>query len=397
MTPPRVLILTPYFYPLIGGVESNADRFAQYLAGRAWGVQVLTKRLSADLADVEQRGGVTIRRIGPRGDRSASGKWRMLPAVVRWLVQHRDTYDVVCVIDYRGVGIAALAARAVTGRRVMVQGQTTGVLSGRISADAPPEPRLSALLKAPLRRIYVQADALACISRVLEQEARAFGVPESRIHWLPNGIDMARFTPLRPDGRTQARAALGFSDRDVVCVFVGRLSHEKGISELVAAWHEARPANATLLVAGPDMPGSPWDRGPSSRQFVEAHGLSASVRFLGPADRVAALLQVADLAIQPSHFEALGLSAIEALACGVPVIASDVGGLPEFVANGVNGRLVPSQDVCALADAIRELVSDSPLRARMAAAARASVAEYDVHVVFDRMAAVLATLAEPRA
>ncbi len=394
---PRVLILTPYFYPLIGGVESNADRFAQYLAGRGWSVQVLTKRLTPDLADVEQRGGVTIRRIGPRGDRSASGKWRMLPSVVRWLIRHRDSYDVVCVIDYRGVGIGAVAARAITKRRVMIQGQTTGVLSGRVSADAPPEPWTSALLKAPLRRVYVQADALACISRVLEQEARAFGVPEPRIHWLPNGIDMARFRPLPADARTRARAALGFGDRDVVCVFVGRLSHEKGITELVEAWDEARPPHATLLVAGPDMPGSPWDRGASSRQFVQAHGLSASVRFLGPAERVAELLQVADIAIQPSHFEALGLSAIEALACGVPVIASNVGGLPEFVADGVNGRLVPAQDVGALAAALGELAGDAALRARMSAAARASVADYDVNVVFDRMATLLAALAEKRA
>lgn len=393
---PRVLILTPYFYPLIGGVESNADRFAQYLASHGLGVHVLTKRLSTALPDTERRNGVTIQRVGPHGDRSAGGKWRMLPAVINWLVRHRAEYDVVCVIDYRGVGIAAIAARAVTGKRVLIQGQTTGILSGRVTAEAPPEALPSRIAKWPLRRIYVRADALACISHTLEQEAREFGVPESRIHWLPNGIDMTRFQPLPPDERREARARLGFRHTDVVCVFVGRLSREKGISELVAAWHEASPSGATLLVAGPDMPGSPWDCGPSSRQYVNEHGLQQSVRFLGPSDNVASLLQVADIAIQPSHFEALGLSAIEALACGVPVIASNVGGLPEFVADNVNGRLVPAKNVPALAAALRDLTSDTGARTRLAAAARSSVADYDIRQVFARMTALLASLASPR-
>ena len=391
---PKVLILTPYYYPVIGGVESNAERFARYLVSRGLSTHVLTKRLTPDLPDAEMRHDVPVRRIGPHGERSALGKWLMLPAVYSWLIKNAHAYDVVCVVDYRGVGIAAIAARSRTGRRVLMQGQTTGVLSGTIGgAGNSTEGLLTRLVKWPIRRVYARTDAIACISRVLRDEALAFGIPSDRVHLLPNAIDMTRFAPLPPAEREARRHALGFAPDHVVCAYVGRLSREKGVLELVEAWKSVQPANATLVLAGPDMPGSPWDAGPGARDFVEKNGLTDSVRFLGSTADVAAVLQTMDVAVQPSHFEALGLAAIEALACGVPVVASRVGGLPDFIRDEENGRLVPPKDPATLSVALRALVTDSPARARMASVARASVADYDERIVFARMVDVLTALA----
>jgi glycosyltransferase involved in cell wall biosynthesis len=99
--------------------------------------------------------------------------------------------------------------------------------------------------------------------------------------------------------------------------------------------------------------------------------------------------------VQPSHFEALGLSAIEALACGVPLVASAVGGLLDFVVDGENGRLAPPQNPAALAASIAPLLVDAGERARLAARARASVLqEYDELAVFGRMRALFERLAE---
>ena len=392
---PRVVVLTPYFHPIIGGVESNAARFARFLVTAGVPTQVLTKRITPSLPDVEERDGVSIRRLGPFGARSASAKWRMVPAVFAWLVRHAADYDVVCTIDYRGVGIAAMAARAITGRPVLIQGQTTGVLSGTIGGTAADEGLHLRVIKWPLRAVYARADAVACISRVLQDEARAFGVPERRIHLLPNAVDMARFAPLAAADRAARRAAIGLSPNDVACVFVGRLSREKGILELIDAWQALQPLpRAQLLVAGPDMIGSPWDAGAAARAAVERAALQSSVRFLGPTDAPASLLQIADIAVQPSHFEALGLSAVEALACGVPVVASRVGGLPDFIDDARNGRLVPPKDSPALACALRALIVDDALRATLASGARASVAEYDERTVFHRMQLVLTELAD---
>jgi glycosyltransferase involved in cell wall biosynthesis len=378
---PRVVVLTTYFRPVVGGVESNAERLAHYLHARGFGVRVVTKRVTRSKADVEDLDGVRVDRIGPAGERSASGKWRLLPSAWRWLVKHAAAYDVVCCVDYRGVGIAAIAARAITGHRVVLQAQTPGGLVRR-------------LLTWPLIAVYRRADAVACISHGLEREARAAGVPENRVHFLPNAVDLTRFRPANPDELRSLREGWNIPPGTVVCLFVGRLSREKGLMDLMAAWAIVRPANAVLLVAGPDMIGHPWNVGPTAREYVERQGLSGSVRFLGSISDVASLLRVADVVIQPSHFEALGLSAVEALASGVPVIASAVGGLLDFIVDGKNGTLCPPQDAQALAAAVRTLIDDVPLRQRVSAQARASVvAEYDEQVVFARFADLLRTLA----
>jgi D-inositol-3-phosphate glycosyltransferase len=112
---------------------------------------------------------------------------------------------------------------------------------------------------------------------------------------------------------------------------------------------------------------------------------------------VAPMLKTADLVVQPSHFEALGLSAIEALACGVPLVASAVGGLLDFVVDGENGRLCPPQDPAALASCIGPLLTDSGARAQLASRARGSVLqEYDELAVFGRMRALFDRLAAAR-
>src|SRR5580700_6381029 len=108
---PRVVLLTTFFRPVVGGVESNAERLAGYLQAHGFGVLVLTKRVTPDLPDREDLDGVRVQRIGPLGERNGSGKWRLTPFAAAWLISRRADYDVVCCIDFRGIGLAALAAR----------------------------------------------------------------------------------------------------------------------------------------------------------------------------------------------------------------------------------------------------------------------------------------------
>jgi glycosyltransferase involved in cell wall biosynthesis len=380
---PRVIVLTTYFHPIVGGVESNAERLARYLQAEGFGVRVVTKRITPELPDSELLDHVRIERIGPVGERSAEAKWQLLPSAVTWLIRHAADYDVICCVDYRGVGVAAIAARAITGRPVVLQAQTPGGMVRR-------------LLARPVIAMYRRADAFACISHGLEREARAAGVPEDRIHFLPNAVDMTRFTPATAGEKRAARAQLGLPHDAVVCLFVGRLSREKGLMDLMDAWRLIQPSNAHLLVAGPDMIDHPWNVGPPAREFSTRHSLDGSVRFLGSIADVASLLHVADVFVQPSHFEALGLSAVEALAAGVPVVASSVGGLVELVTDGENGSLCPPHDPRALADRLRALIDDAGLRELMAAKARPSVAfDYDERIVFSRFASLLRQLARP--
>jgi glycosyltransferase involved in cell wall biosynthesis len=410
--PPRVVVLTTYFKPIIGGVESSAERLARFLVRSGIDAQVVTKRISPELPDREQMDGVPIERIGRLGDRDPRGKWWLVPSAARWLVAHRAGHDVVCCIDYRGIGMAALIARRLTGHPVVFQAQTTGVLSAGNVDDTlrgvgvDPGAWLGQRVKSIVTRLYAGADAFACISRDIEQETLAAGVAPDRIHFLPNPVDMTHFRPTDDAARCRVRAQYGVADDRVIVAFAGRLSREKGLMDLLEAWRQLAVSGAAaprdgpgplLLVAGPDMPGHAWNLGELARAFVREHALQESVRFLGPLADVAPLYQAADVAVVPSHFEALGLSALEALACGTPVVASSAGGLLDFMIDGVNGALCPPQSPAALAGRLGPLLTDAALRHRLAVNARPSVEQsYDESVVLSRFATLLASLARRR-
>src|SRR6478672_6823096 len=123
---PSVAVVSTYYRPVVGGAEVAAERLATFLARRGHRVIVLTKRTSRAHKAIEEAAGVTIVRLPPVAERSGRGKWTFLPTLFAALVRHRHDTDVVCCIDYRGIGTAALAARALTGRRVIFQAQTEG-------------------------------------------------------------------------------------------------------------------------------------------------------------------------------------------------------------------------------------------------------------------------------
>ena len=173
-------------------------------------------------------------------------------------------------MDYRGVGCAALLARRVTGRPVVFQAQTTGVLSAA-NADATLQrvgieagTRTGRFVKSAVTRVYSSADAFACISRDIERETHDAGIADERVHFLPNPVDTAHFRPLDDANHRTLRTGFGILDDRVVVAFAGRLSREKGLGELLEAWSRLSSSGALgraagrpplLLVAGPDMPG----------------------------------------------------------------------------------------------------------------------------------------------
>src|SRR5215831_4345071 len=121
---PRVAVVTTFYRPVLGGAESAAERLATYLHRRGHAVTVLTKRTSDAHPTSETIDGVDVVRLPPIGERKGSGKWRVIPAVYRALVARRGQIDVVCCVDYRGIGLAALAARRRIGTPVIFQAQT---------------------------------------------------------------------------------------------------------------------------------------------------------------------------------------------------------------------------------------------------------------------------------
>jgi glycosyltransferase involved in cell wall biosynthesis len=392
---PRVLVVTTYYHPVLGGVETHARQLVRHLHGHGFGVQVVTKRVDRAQPRRERIDGVTVHRVGPAGDRHATGKWIALPFFFMRMLRLRSSFDVIVCVDYRGVGIACIVAGRLMRRPVIAQAGTPGVLAPpRHDSGVPRESRLVRFLKAFPRWFYRRATVFVCIAHDIEREARVSRIPRKRIHYLPHGVDLTRFRPPRGDERETIRRQLGWPLDLGVVLFVGRLSTEKGVLDLVQAWHNLARIDAVLVLVGPDMPAHPWNAGPAARAFVDAHGLGDRVRFEGPADDTAPYYRAADLFVQPSHFEAFGISAIEAMASGVAVVVARVGGLRDFVHPGQNGLVHEPRDPMSLADALREALDSAPLRASLAAAALETVTrEFDERIVFDRYAALIESTA----
>ena len=133
-----------------------------------------------------------------------------------------------------------------------------------------------------------------------------------------------------------------------------------------------------------------------TRELVESLKLEPFVRYVGVVDEVASLLAAADVLLLPSESESFGLVALEAMASGVPVVASDVGGLPEVVAHGKTGFLAPVGDIDAMAGYCLQLLEDVTVMKRFARAARKRAAEFDYHTVVPQYEAIYEkTLAAP--
>jgi glycosyltransferase involved in cell wall biosynthesis len=273
---PRVLLVTTYYHPVIGGVETHARQLVQHLGARGFAIEVVTKRTSRDHAPIEQIDGVKVHRLPPIGERRANGKWLVVPSLFAEVLGRSGTFDVIFCVDYRGVGIACIAAGRILHRPVIAQAEVAGVLAGADAGNSSglaPEDAVTRALKAPLRAIYRRADAIACIGRDLEREAIRAGVPRDRVHYLPHGVDMTRFRPADAGEREELRRQLQWPVSRPVVLFVGRLSVEKGVMDLLEAWRIAKRDDARLVLVGPDMIGHPWDAGAPGRAFVAANGL----------------------------------------------------------------------------------------------------------------------------
>ncbi len=217
------------------------------------------------------------------------------------------------------------------------------------------------------RRLYNhEVQAVVAISEGVRAALMASGVEPARIHVVPSGVEAQRFA-VTPATRAAARAGFGLDDTAWVLLAVGALEARKGHDVLLDALARLPDPRLVVLVAGD---GSQRN---ALQARAERHGLGARVRFLGRVDDVAAVLAAADVAVMPSRQEGLGVAALEAMATGLPVIASRIGGLPEAVVDGETGCLVPPGDVAALAAAIAGLAADPERARRLGAAGQARV------------------------
>ena len=401
----RVLVISAYYFPFQGGTETHARWAAKALASSGAEVIVLTKQDDRGSPAVEVIDSVRVYRVPPAGPRGGLRKWSMIPFVVRKALALKRDYDVIYCPGYQGIGLAALWAGAWLGRPVVLRSGNLGVLRGD-QWNAPlarwhvPSGFLPVRwLKSWFTRTYKRADMMFCNCRENETEALECGMPRDRLTYLPNGVDITRFRPVASDDeRAAARRGAGWPADSKICLYVGRLSAEKGVMELLDAWRAFNTAGWTLVLVGPDMPGHAIDAGPAARQFVADHGMQNRVVFHGESTDTAPLLRGADLYVQPSHYESFSNALVEAMGTGLPVVATRVGGMLDCIVDGHNGVLCHPRDAADLARALQSLVNAPGTAAALGRHARETIVEsfHDV-TMSERMVSAIASCVERRA
>ncbi len=225
-----------------------------------------------------------------------------------------------------------------------------------------------------------RSDAVTAVSAFLRDETyRAFGCDGCDVRVIPNFVSTADFFPAS-DG--SCRRALAPADHKIL-IHVSNFRPVKRVVDVVrifARVRRATPATLVLVGDGPDRD--------AAEQEADRLGLRADVRFPGKVDRVADLLRGSDLFLLPSQMESFGLSGLEAMACGVPVLATRTGGLPEVVVEGETGYLLPVGAVEEFADRALAVLGDAALHARLRAAAAARAREFSAERVVPRYEAL---------
>ncbi len=304
---------------------------------------------------------VPVLALGKRDGKDVAAYWRL------WRVLRRLAPDIVHTRNLPAVDMVVPAALA----RVPVR------IHGEHGRDVTELVGGQRKYRAIRRAVSPLVDRYIPLSRELETWlAEEIGVPRAKITRIYNGVDVARFHPAEPARAPLPDAAFASPDAPGIAVIgtVGRMATVKNQPLLarafaaLAACLDAKAAARLRLVMIGDGP-----LRAEAAAVIEAAGLAGQVWFAGARDDTPELYRGFDIFALPSDTEGISNTILEAMACGLPVVATEVGGNAELIAAGETGRLTPPGDAEAMAGALGDYVADAELRRRHGAAARARI------------------------
>ena len=250
-------------------------------------------------------------------------------------------------------GLAGLKLQKLWSVPHVTMFHTLAAVKNRMSATKC-EPRLRVLSE---EKVAGSCDlVVAATDQGREELSRHYGICPGLVRVIPCGVDLDRF---RPADKAAARMALGLDRKERVVLYVGRIDPLKGLDRLMGAMArlDSLPGLKLIIVGGDDGSSAEmrW-----LKDLVGQNGLDRRVCFAGRIDQsgLPAFYQAADLLVLPSYHETFGLVALEAMACGAPVVTTRVGGMTDLVRPGLNGRLVRGEVVEGLAKAVRSTLAD---------------------------------------
>jgi glycosyltransferase involved in cell wall biosynthesis len=341
----------------LGGVPQVAWQLMRHLPPEKYDLRVYSMRRAPGEADARDALRTSLEDAGVRvAFPRMKGSMLVVADMCDWLVA--EGVDLVHTHSYRP---------NLQGRLAALPLRETGVRIVAHYHSAHDDKRNEEGTLTLERALTPVTDRLIACSRAAgDHVAELLHVPPERLAVVPNAVDVTRFADGRD--RAAARAALGIEDDRPVVALVGRIDPLKGQDDYVRAAPLVRAAHhdALLLLVGSTAKD---DVAAPIRDLIASEGVEDAVRFTGYLDDMPGLYAAIDVLAAPSRSEGFGLMLVEAMAAGVPIVASDVDAIPEVVGDGP-ALLVPPDDPGAVAAAVNRVLADAGLAAAMGAAGR---------------------------
>jgi D-inositol-3-phosphate glycosyltransferase len=402
----RVAMLSVHTCPLamLGGKETGGMNvyvrdLSRELGRRGIAVDCFTRSQNPDIPRVKNSLGPNARVIHvPAGPEAPYDKNLIVDHLPEFVDRVLDFarreglhYDVIHS-HYWLSGLAALDLRHAWGAPIVQMFHTLGHMKNSVASN-PAEWETEGRIEGEAEVMTFADRLVAATPLERAQMVWLYGADASKVDVVPCGVDLELFRPIPPQ---EAKRRLGLPESRRIILFVGRIEPLKGIDTLLRAialvvpqiphWQEKL---SVIIIGGAPGAGADHTEAELERlQRLEGElGIEELVTFQGAKDQDSLVYyySAAEMVVVPSHYESFGMVALEAMACGTPVVASKVGGLAFNVQDGRTGFLVPERDPAALADRIRLLLSEPELRQQLGREAIRWVSNYSWASVADRI------------
>lgn len=394
----RILIFSLTYHPYIGGAEVAIKEITDRL-GADYAFDMVTLRFDRALPKKEKIGNVTVYRIGPSvagarvSDRNMplmlklAKVWFPFTAFLKgFMLDQRNVYDAVWAMMANQAGFAALFFKWTHPRTPYV----LELQDGRAFSEMRNRQPILRVVWPLYRRIYLGADVIKAISNFIAQEVRGIGY-KGRIEVIPNAVDVAKFSaPVPEEKLVELKDRFGKKMGDVFLFTASRLVLSRGVEDTIRALTYL-PAHVKLLIAGTG------DDQSKLEHIADEINVRTRVIFAGHIthDELPAFYKISDIFVRPSVIEGFGNAFVEAFAAGIPVVATPVGGIPDFLFDPEKNPNVPAtglfcnvHDPESVAQAVERYMNDPALVAEVVQHARVLVAEkYDWNGVARQMKA----------
>lgn len=365
----NILFTIRYFFPFIGGTEKQALSLAAQLVGKGVTVTIVTSRFDNKWPRQELMEGVKVVRLfSPRI--KVVGALFFLACLTGYLIKHRNHYSLIHTFQIGYTSSLSILMGAVLNKPSLLKLASSG-RGGDIQRAQ------RTLWGRVFLYVAKKASRIVMVSKTVEQELMAETINPQKLCRISNGVDLKSY--YKEENKGQTRNKLKIPDRKTV-IYTGRLSPEKGVDFLLRCFSKVITSTGCQLLIIADGP----DKNHIMKR-IDQLVLSDVIRVIPTVDEIAPYLKAADLFVLPSQFEGLSNALLEAMACGLPVISTRVGGSIDVIESGVNGLLVECNDEDGLSQAIFRVLGDFDLAANLGKHARETIEEkHDMDSIADQ-------------